>query len=132
MMTKKQIKARDKKHAAMRKAGKKMRKEILGKIREYLSAGILITHSSCGGGFEEHYFTGMVDGRRMYGLPSNDTLTLKEYDCELAQYQPGDAKHMLEEIGIANITHIGRIAVDALEFAGHSLKPSQKTDGIPF
>lgn len=76
---------------------------ILDKLINHVRPGDVMTHTCCGGGIREHFFIGM-DGERICGHPTTDTMLIEGSNPEV------------DDIFPANITHINRIAVDALAF----------------
>ncbi len=79
-------------------------------LTQKLTPGDVITHKVCGGGIQEHVFTG-TDGAWICGYPTNDTAMIER--CRIHT----------NDISPTNVTHVNRIAVEALDYAAPRRRP---------
>lgn len=91
-------------HAGWVKATPPMSEEQrLDIIKRHLKPRSLITHKRCAGIIEEHRFTGW-SGQWICGNPTKDSLL------------NGTSRFKADDIAPKNITHIGRVPVEALDY----------------
>lgn len=88
---------------AAEKPAQLTKEQRLDIIKRHLKPGVCITHTRCMGIIEEHLFTGW-DGIAICGKPTVDTK------------RNGGPRYDADDIHPNNVTHIGRVPVEALDF----------------